>query len=63
MPDYLHPCLGLHGDLTELLYNQRQDLSAMKRVSWRIRSSPRLTYEDSQQIADSTQRNPRTFCR
>lgn len=63
MADYLHACLRLHGDLTELLYHQRQDLSAVERVSARIRSSRRLTYEDVQQIADSPHWNPRRFWR
>ena len=47
MADYLHTCLKLHGDLTELLYNKRQDLTAVEQASARIRSSRKLTYEDS----------------
>jgi hypothetical protein len=53
----------LHGDLTELLYNKRQDLSAVERASARIRSSRRLTYDDIQLIADSPHWNPRKFWR
>ena len=63
MADYLHTCPGLHGDLTKLLYGQRQDLTAVERVSARIRSSRRFTYEDIQQIADSPHWNPRKFWR
>jgi hypothetical protein len=59
MTDYLHTCLSLHGDLTELLYGKRQDLSAVEQVSARIRSSRKPTCEDIQLIAESPRWNPR----
>ena len=63
MADYLHTCLRLHGDLTELLYGKRQDLTAVEQASARIRSSRRLTFDDIQLIADSPHWNPRKFWR
>ena len=50
--DYLHTCLALHSDLTEILYGRRQDIRRIEDVTAEIRESRQLTYEDIEKILD-----------
>ena len=50
--DYLHTCLALHSDLTEILYGRRQDIRRIEDATAEIRESRQLTYEDIEKILD-----------
>ena len=50
--DYLHICLSLYSDLTEILYGRRQDIKRIEEATAKVRSSRRLTYEDLKKILD-----------
>ena len=50
--DYLHTCLALHSDLTEILYGRRQDIRRIENVTAEIRKSRQLTYENIEKILD-----------
>ena len=50
--DYLHTCLALHSDLTEILYGRRQDIRRIEDVTAEIRKNRQLTYEDIERILD-----------
>ena len=52
MPDYLHTCLDLHSDLTEILYSRRQDIRKIEDAAAEIRESGQLVYEDLEKILD-----------
>lgn len=49
---YLHTCLALHSELTEILYKRRQDIKKIEKATAQIRSSRRLAYEDLKKILD-----------
>ena len=38
--DYLHACLELYSDLTEILYGRRQDIKRIENATAKVRSSP-----------------------
>ncbi len=48
--DYLHRCLLLHSELTEIHYKKKQDLAAVERSASKIRSQRRFNYEDLERI-------------
>ena len=50
--DYMHICLSLYSDLTEILYGRRQDIKRIEEATAKVRSSRRLTYEDLKKILD-----------
>lgn len=50
--DYLHTCLALHSDLTDILYGRRQDLKKIEDRISKVRSSRQLTYEDIENMRD-----------
>ena len=50
--DYLHTCLELYSDLTEILYGRRQDIMRIENATTKVRSSRQLTYEDIEKILD-----------
>ena len=50
--DYLHTCLALHSDLTEILYGRRQDIRQIENATANIRENRQLTYEDIERILD-----------
>ena len=50
--DYLHACLELYSDLTEILYGCRQDIKRIENATAKVRSSRQLTYEDIEKILD-----------
>ena len=50
--DYLHTCLALHSDLTEILYGRRQDIRRIEDMTAEIRKNHQLTYEDIEKILD-----------
>ena len=50
--DYLHACLELYSDLTEILYGRRQDIERIENATAKVRSSRQLTYEDIEKILD-----------
>ena len=50
--DYLHACLELYSDLTEILYGRRQDIKRIENATAKVRSSRQLTYEDIEKILD-----------
>ena len=51
--DYLHDCLALHGQVTEIHYGHMQDLFRIEDETDGVRSSCQLTYEDIEKIRNS----------
>ena len=51
--DYLHECLGLHPEVTEIRYGRVQDLEHIERTTSAIRKGRRLTYDDLKNIRNS----------
>lgn len=51
--DYLHDCLALHGQVTEIRDHRMQDLFRLEDETDDVQSSCRLTYDDIEKIRNS----------
>ena len=59
--DYLHYCLALHGELTEIRYGRLQNLFKIEDEIANVRSCRQLTYDDVEAIRNSKTWNADQF--